>query len=108
MDSYELISTETKVIPDNYVGHISVKSELVKSELCIEGGMRETGAMIPRCVITTDNDGKSILPILNITGSKATTGYWYVFRLSVRIASFLVWWLPMILRTYLQNFSPRN
>ena len=39
---------------------------------------------------------------------KATTGYWYVFRLSVRIASFLVWWLPMILRTYLQNFSPRN
>ena len=26
--------------------------------------------------------------------SKATTGYWYVFRLSVRIASFLVWWLP--------------
>ena len=39
---------------------------------------------------------------------KATTGYWYVFRLSVRIASFLVWWLSMILRTYLQNFSPRN
>ena len=32
---------------------------------------------------------------------KATIGYWYVFRLSVRIASFLVWWLSMILRTYL-------
>ena len=40
--------------------------------------------------------------------TKATTGYWYVFRLSVRIALFLVWWLSMILRTYLQNFSPRN
>ena len=67
-NKYELISTETKVIPDNYVGHISVKFELVKSELWVEGGMRETGAMIPGCVITTDNDGKSILPILNITG----------------------------------------
>ena len=39
---------------------------------------------------------------------KATTGYWYVFRLSLRIGSFLVWWLSMILRTYLQNFSRRN
>ena len=42
------------------------------------------------------------------TTRKATTGYWYVFRLSVQIASFLVWWLSMILRTYLQNFSSGN
>ena len=49
-----------------------------------------------------------ILCDFSLISLKATTGYWYVFRLSVRIASFLVWWLPMILRTYLQNFSPRN
>ena len=36
----------------------------------------------------------NVAELTDITGKrkgKATTGYWYVFRLSVRIASFLVW-----------------
>ncbi|KAK9719469.1 hypothetical protein QE152_g22645 [Popillia japonica] len=55
--------TEETVIPNNYLGHIAVKGDLQNYELCIEGGMRE-GRAIPRCVIQTDCEGKSILPIL--------------------------------------------
>ncbi|KAJ8938227.1 hypothetical protein NQ314_011556 [Rhamnusium bicolor] len=55
------------VIPNNYLGHISVISDFTNHELCVEGGVRD-GHAIPRCVIQTDYEGKSVLPVLNISG----------------------------------------
>jgi transposase InsO family protein len=58
---------EEVVIPSNFLGHITVMSDIKNEELCVEGVMREDGQMIPRCVITTDEEGKSVIPILNVS-----------------------------------------
>ncbi|KAJ8937455.1 hypothetical protein NQ314_011844 [Rhamnusium bicolor] len=59
------------IIPDNYLGHITTKSDLANFELCIEGGLRE-GHAIPRCVVQTDHEGYSIVPVMNVSGGDLT------------------------------------
>lgn len=63
-----LRSTKTTVIPDNYIGHIQVKSDLTNYELCVEGGIHEMGQAIPRCLIKTDCEGQSALQVMNVSG----------------------------------------
>jgi hypothetical protein len=60
-------SSKQVTIPSNYLGHVSICSTVVNETLCIEGGMRENGHVIPRCVIEVDNEGKSALPVLNLS-----------------------------------------
>lgn len=55
-------------IPSNYLGFIAVKCDFPNFELCIEGGIREEYA-IPRCLVKSDYNGDSILPILNISNN---------------------------------------
>lgn len=45
------------VIPNNYLGHIVVAGNVPNEELCIEGGLREAGPVIPRCIVATDEEG---------------------------------------------------
>ncbi|XP_076394343.1 uncharacterized protein LOC143265529 [Megachile rotundata] len=63
-----LWAKEAVVIPNNYLGYIAVHTEFRKQDLCIEGGLKESGQLIPRCVICTDDKGESILPVLNVSG----------------------------------------
>ncbi|KAJ3616434.1 hypothetical protein MTP99_003105 [Tenebrio molitor] len=60
-------SSKQVTIPSNYLGHVSICSTVVNETLCIEGGIRENGHVIPRCVIEVDNEGKSALPVLNLS-----------------------------------------
>ncbi|KAJ8914430.1 hypothetical protein NQ315_017526 [Exocentrus adspersus] len=62
------ISTgESLVIPSNFLGHVTVCSTVRNETLCVEGGIRETGHFVPRCIIETNEEGKSVLPVLNLT-----------------------------------------
>ena len=56
------------VIPNNYVGFVSLRTIFSNEDLCLEGGIREDGRMMPRCFISTDKEGMSKVPILNMTG----------------------------------------
>ncbi|KAJ8913780.1 hypothetical protein NQ315_002686 [Exocentrus adspersus] len=59
------------IIPNNYLGHISVATDLSNQELFMDGGLRDglDFPIVPRCVIRTDHEGNSILPVMNVTGS---------------------------------------
>lgn len=59
---------EAKIIPNNYVGFVSVRTLFPNENLCLEGGIREDGRLMPRCFINTDKEGMSEVPILNMTG----------------------------------------
>lgn len=63
-----LWATEATVIPNNFLGHVAVAGELRGCDVCVEGGIRENGQLIPRCLISTDDEGKTIIPVLNISG----------------------------------------
>lgn len=66
-----VLHTDTEaVVPSNYLGHIAVVGNIMNRDLCVEGSIQEKGQAIPRCVITTDHEGKSILPVLNISGEE--------------------------------------
>ncbi|KAH0818604.1 hypothetical protein GEV33_004187 [Tenebrio molitor] len=39
---------------------------------CFEGGLREIGSLVPRCVLKTDEIGEAVLPVLNISGKDVT------------------------------------
>jgi hypothetical protein len=39
------------------MGHVIVKSDVRERELCVEGGLREIGGVVMRCVVTTDKEG---------------------------------------------------
>ncbi|XP_076291058.1 uncharacterized protein LOC143214206 [Lasioglossum baleicum] len=67
-----LRASGTYVIPDNYLGHIIVAGDLPDQGLCVEGGLREKGPVIPRCIVSMDEQGETILPVLNITGEELT------------------------------------
>ena len=56
------------VIPNYYVGFVLVHTISPNEDLCQEGGIREDGRMMPRCFISTDKEGMSKVPILNMTG----------------------------------------
>lgn len=65
-----LWAREPDVIPSNFLGHIVAMSNLLNQELCIEGGLRENGQLIPRCVVSTNKSGETVGPIFNITGEE--------------------------------------
>lgn len=56
------------VIPNNFLGHVTVKSDVKETDLCIEGGLREVRGFIPRVVVKTDANGEALLPVFNISG----------------------------------------
>ncbi|XP_076548852.1 uncharacterized protein LOC143306127 [Osmia lignaria lignaria] len=63
---------EATVISNNYVGYIAAHTEISDKDICIEGGLREDGKLIPRCLVKTDEEGTSIVLILNISGGDVT------------------------------------
>ncbi|XP_053990218.1 uncharacterized protein LOC128882595 [Hylaeus volcanicus] len=56
------------VIPDNYLAHVTIAGGAPNQELFIEGGLCERGPTIPKCVVAMDGEGKTVLPVLNMTG----------------------------------------
>lgn len=58
------------VIPRNFIAHVPINCELKNDEVCIEGSLRKTGEVIPRCLIRTNEHGDAVLPILNLTEGK--------------------------------------
>ncbi|XP_076394117.1 sphingosine kinase 2 isoform X3 [Megachile rotundata] len=64
-----LWSTEEMIIPNNYLGCIAAHTEINNQDICIEGGVRNDGQLIPRCIISTDSEGRSLIPVLNISGA---------------------------------------
>lgn len=73
---------EALVIPKNHVGHVSVVTSFPDTDLCIEGGMRMFRQMVPRCLISTDEQGLAKVPVVNLSekdfeikkGNKVTQG----------------------------------
>lgn len=63
----KLKASDFVTVPNNHVGHVCVKSEFVNTNLIVEGGIRETGHVYPRCVIRTNEDGEAVLPVLNLS-----------------------------------------
>lgn len=63
-----LWASEATVIPNNFLGHVMVKGDLRACDISVEGRLQENGQLIPRCLISTDDEGKSMLPMLNLTG----------------------------------------
>lgn len=43
-------ANDAVVIPKNHIGHISVSTNFYSTNLCVEGGIRDTQHMVPRCV----------------------------------------------------------
>lgn len=58
---------EAIVIPKNHVGHVSVVTLFQDSDLCVEGGIRATRQMVPRCLISTYGEGYALVPIMNLS-----------------------------------------
>lgn len=58
-----------QVIPSNYLGHVTVVGSQSDVDVCINAGFRETGQVVPGCVVTTNKCGKTVVPIMNISES---------------------------------------
>ncbi|XP_017888659.1 uncharacterized protein LOC108630107, partial [Ceratina calcarata] len=41
-----------------------------EADVSLEGGIREDGQLIPRCVVKADDQGMSMVPVLNISGGE--------------------------------------
>lgn len=54
-----ILAKEAVVIPHNYVGFVSLRTNLRNKDLSLEGDIREDGRMIQRCFINTDEKGVS-------------------------------------------------
>jgi hypothetical protein len=67
-----LWARDMSVIPNNFLGHVVVRTDVRERELCVEGGLREIGGVVPRCVVTTDKEGEADLPVLSISGRDVT------------------------------------
>ncbi|XP_077275167.1 uncharacterized protein LOC143904389 [Temnothorax americanus] len=63
-----LWATEATVIPNNFLGHVMVRGDLQGCDVSVEGRIQEDGQLIPRCLISADDEGRSILHVLNMTG----------------------------------------
>lgn len=59
VDKTPMWASNATVIPKNHIGHISVNTNFHNSDICIEGGIRTTQQMVPRCLISTDDQGCS-------------------------------------------------
>ncbi|KAH0808186.1 hypothetical protein GEV33_014604 [Tenebrio molitor] len=71
-DRVVLWAKDASVIPNNFLGHVVVKTNKINTDLCVEGGLREIGSLVPRCVLKTDEIGEAVLPVLNISGKDVT------------------------------------
>ena len=58
-------ASEAQVIPSNFLGNIMVITNFKNTEICVEGGLRKTGHLIPRCLVKTDDAGVTCIPVLN-------------------------------------------
>jgi len=72
VDKTSVWANETLVIPKNHVGHITVVTTLPDQDLCVEGGMRATRQMVPRCLISTNGDGHAVIPMINLSDGDVT------------------------------------
>ena len=61
---------DSVIVPNSHVGHIGVKSDFKNTKLFVEGGLRESGHHLPRCVIQTDERGEALIPVLNLSGKE--------------------------------------
>lgn len=68
-DKAVLRADVNQVIPSNYLGHVTVVGDQKDVDVCINAGFRESGQVIPGCVVTTNECGKTVVPILNISES---------------------------------------
>jgi hypothetical protein len=68
-----LWAKNASVIPDNFLGHVAAKCDVPLADLCVEGGVRELGSVVPRCIVKTDENGEAVLPVLNINGKDFET-----------------------------------
>ena len=61
VNSYEML--------DNYGGRICVATDFIDTELFVNGDIRESGHLIPRSIVKTDEKGQTVLPLLNLSGA---------------------------------------
>jgi hypothetical protein len=71
-----LWAKDASVIPENFLGHVVVRSNKINTDLCGEGGVRQIVSLdcglVSRCVVKTDEIGEAVLPELNISGRDVT------------------------------------
>jgi hypothetical protein len=71
-----LWAKDASVIPENFLGHVVVRSNKINTDPCGEGGVRQIASMdcglVSRCVVKTDEIGEAVLPELNISGKDVT------------------------------------
>ena len=70
----KFVAGEEIVIPKNYLGHISIIGDIAQNDLYIEGSTRETGDIIPRCIVSTSAEGEAIIPIMNLSSNEVEKG----------------------------------
>jgi hypothetical protein len=71
-----LWAKDASVIPENFLGHVVVRSNKINTDPCGEGGVRQIVSLdcglVSRCVVKTDEIGEAVLPELNISGKDVT------------------------------------
>jgi hypothetical protein len=71
-----LWAKDASVIPENFLGHVVVRSNKINTDPCGEGGVRQIVSLdcglVSRCVVKTDEIGEAVLPELNISGRDVT------------------------------------
>lgn len=67
-----IVATEDEVIPQNYLGYIAATADLSNSSWFVEGGIRENGKMIPRCLVSSNSDKVAMVPVLNLSDDALT------------------------------------
>jgi hypothetical protein len=71
-----LWAKDASVIPENFLGHVVVRSNKINTDPCGKGGVRQIASMdcglVSRCVVKTDEIGEAVLPELNISGKDVT------------------------------------
>lgn len=61
---------EEIVIPKNYLGHINVIGSIAERNFYVNGSARETGNVVPQCVISTNKKGESSIPVMNLSNDE--------------------------------------
>ncbi|KAK9738527.1 RNase H-like domain found in reverse transcriptase [Popillia japonica] len=63
-----LWAKETCVIPANYVGFVTVYSDLEKSKNVYIENQMVYRKCVPRCIVELDENGETNIPVINVTG----------------------------------------
>jgi hypothetical protein len=67
-----LWAKDASVIPENFLGHVVLRTNKINTDPCGEGGVRQTVSLdcgrVSRCVVKTDEIGEAVLPELNVSG----------------------------------------